>query len=266
MCGSEPVMANVPMERVKGLYGELLFPLQTTEIEILAARNSLADELGCAYTWQGIHWRDAAVRVTLRVDRMLEPLNETELFSYPDDSSSLKLWNFQNAIRIHDPSERFRRSQDKLGYYSEDTWNDKLIFCWFLLRFRASWDFRNSVRRRQIGSAHQYFGMALGSLISFCFLLNREYPPVPELTRTHLLPKFLADEVARLPILGSDISCFLAKLNDIHTLEDFLSVIWDAYVFYTDFLSENGMNLEEYIFQSNRNNNPFKEGDVRWTK
>jgi len=94
ICGSKPVMANVPMERVKGLYAELLFPPETIESELFAARKILSDEFQCAYTQRGIHWKDDALGVTLRLDKALEPLNKIELFSLPVDPSSLKLWNF----------------------------------------------------------------------------------------------------------------------------------------------------------------------------
>jgi len=284
MCGSEPVMENVPMERVKGLHAELLFPPETTESEIFAVRNILADEFQCAYTWRGIHWKNDTVSVNLRVDRAPEPLNEIELFCNPDDSSSLKLWNFQRAIRIHDPSGRFKKLQGELGYYLEDTWNEKLIACWFMLNFRVSHDFGNSVRRRRIqrGSAHQYLGVSLCWVLRFCFLINREYPPVVDLTCSNLLPKFLRDEVARLPILGRKISLLLDRLETRHTLVKYFRVISNAFTLYQDFLSENKIDLGgDFIFGDNdqrigpersddesgiRKENPLKEDDTRWIK
>jgi len=265
MCGSEPVMANVSMERVKGLYAELFFPPETIESELFAARKILADEFQCTHTRRGIHWKDDAVGVTLRLDRAPEPLNKIELFSLPDDPSSLKLWNFQNAIRIHNPSGRFEKLQGELGYYSEDTWNDKLLSCYDMLHYRASYDFRNSVRRRQTGAAHQYLGVSICEVLKFCFLINREYPPVPELARSNLLPKFPRDEVARLPILGKEISLLLGKLEKMHTLEDLFKVIWDAWILYLDFLSENEIDMEHYLSEE-RSDNPFKEDDARWTR
>jgi len=274
MCGSEPIMANVPMERVKGLHAELLFPPETTESEILIARNILADEFQCAYTWRGIHWKDDTVSVNLRIDRTPEPLNEIELFCSPDAPSSLKLWNFQHAIRIHDPSGRFEKLQGELGYYSEDMWNDKLIACWFYLVLRVDHDFANSIRRRRIqrGSAHQYLGVSFCWVLRFCFLINREYPPVVDLTCSNLLPKFLRDEVARLPILGREVSLLLDRLETKQTLMKAARVISNAFTLYHDFLSENKIDLGGDRFfddndqrigpeQSDDESNSRKEGE-----
>jgi hypothetical protein len=119
-------------------------------------------------------------------------------------------------------------------------------------------------------------------VLRFCFLINREYPPVVDLTRSNLLPKFLRDEVARLPILGREISLLLDRLGTEHTLVKFFRVISNALTLYQDFLSENKIDLGgDFIFGDNdqrigpersddesgiRKENPFKEDDARWIK
>ena len=101
-----------------------------------------------------------------------------------------------------------------------------------------------------------------------------------DLTRSNLLPKFLRDEVARLPILGREVSLLLNRLETKQTLMKSARVVSNAFTLYHDFLSENKIDLGgDFFFDDNdlgpersddedgiRKENPLKENDARWIK
>lgn len=281
--GSLETVGKADAKAAGGAYCELILPADTPRGTVENLRTAVSRAATAPYTSSGLSWEIEGMQNTMRVDRLASPLGHLELACSPDTVYTLPKWNMQKAIVVRDVSGRYQSLRDKLAYFGEDEWNDRILSNEFFIHFRTFYDFPRSVQRGQLGSAYLLLGAAHAYVLRFVFLINRQFPPILEGGPCSLLPRRLAAEVRLLPHLGNEVSGVLTDLSADSGLQAFqrahekinsLRCRWllaqkislDSEFYNFDELGHRAAPARTDRHGGRREGpNPFRENDPRWT-
>lgn len=118
----------------------------------------------------------------------------------------------QKAIILHDPSNRYRKIQERVNQYlPDDFWKNKILTKWFGVFYTSNNGVVKALKRNDSVTVQIWKGELLQDIMELTFLLNRQYLPSK---------KWLYLNFCELPVLSEELESHLKKVIKVENVQD----------------------------------------------